>query len=191
MDWQVVPLDRVIEGIVRVYHPRVRRAVALVDRSLREANGRRRGVGTAFERANDLFSTFRSDLTAHLADEHALVFPVVRALAIGGDRADGTASAVLSLALLMEGTHDDLQARLREVSSACAACAACHVTAVAAERAECALVVRGLSEALEATLLIENGVLYPRAIALDYAGVSGDAPPRNQRIARGATGGTS
>ena len=187
MDWQVVPLDRVIEGIVRVYHPRVRRAVALVDRSLREANLRRRGFGTAFERANDLFSIFRSDLNAHLADEHALVFPVVRALAIGADRADGTASAVLSLALRMEGTHDDVQARLREVSSACSAC---HVTAVAAEWVECAHVVRGLSEALEATLLMENGVLYPRAIALDYSGVSGDAPPRNQRIARGATGDT-
>ena len=183
MDWQTVSLDRVIDEIVRFHHPRIRRTAALVDRSLRDANDHWGGAGSAFERACDLFNTFWSGLDAHLVDEQVSVFPVMRALTTAADRVDGPASAVLPLTLQMEVEHDDVRAGLRQVRLACAAC---PVTAPAPEWAECARRVHGLSEALEALLLMENGVLYPRAIALDYAAAFGGAKSaRNASIAAG------
>ncbi len=180
MNWQTVSLDRVINEIVEHHQPRVRAAATLVTRSLREADDRWGRWEAAFGRAREVFDTFWSDLNAHLAHEQVAVFPAVRALMLAADQAAGVASGVLPLALQMEAEHDDVRAGLRQVRLACAAC---PVAAPAPAWAECARRVHGLSDALEALLMMENGVLYPRAIALAYAGASTGPPPHDRRVA--------
>jgi iron-sulfur cluster repair protein YtfE (RIC family) len=180
MDWQTVSLDRVIDEIVTVHHPRIRAAAALVECSLRDADDRWGGAGSAFERARRLFDTLQSDLDAHLSHEQATVFPALRALTTDTGRTAAATTDVLPLTLGMEGEHDAVRARLRQLR---VACATCPVTPPAPEWAECARRVHGVSEALEALLMMENGVLYPRAIALDYARDGAGSSSQDRRIA--------
>ena len=172
MDWQHAPLDHVIDEIVGIHHARIRETAALVRCSLRNANDRWGGPASPFERTRDTFETFWSDLDTHLFHEASRVFPAVRSFLDESPQVVATPAAILPMMLRMEAEHEDVLARLRQVR---VACAACPVAPPAPEWAECAELVRRLADHLEAVVTMENGVLFPRAIALEHVGATPDA----------------
>ena len=172
MDWQHASLDRVIDEIVGIHHVRIRKTAALVRFSLRDANDCWGGSASPFERACDIFDTFWSDLDTHLSHEESRVFPAVRSVSDNSLRTVDTPAAILPIVLRMEAEHEDVLARMRHVRLACAAC---PVAPPAPEGAECARRVRRLADHLEAVVLLENGVLFPRAIAVEHVRATSDA----------------
>lgn len=172
MDWQYVSLDRVIDEIVGIHHVRIRETAALVRFSLRNANDCWGGSASPFERACDIFDTFWSDLDTHLSHEKSRVFPAVRSVSDESLRIVDTPAAILPIVLRMEAEHEDVLARMRQVRLACAAC---PVAPPAPEWAECARLVRRLADQLEAAVMMENGLLFPRAIVLEHVAAAPDA----------------
>lgn len=167
MDWQQVSLDSVIDEIVGTHHPRVRDAAARVRTSLRIAKEQRGGADAPFARALDGFEAFWSELDAHLSAEATHVFPVVRSLASGDKCPSDPRPRLLHEILRMEGEHDHVHAGLKQLRMLCVAC---PTLPPAPEWQACAAHVRALGDALEDLVMMENGVLFPRAIALEYVG---------------------
>ncbi len=141
--WDEAPLGDLIDHLVTAYHRPLVRALATLPRHARGA------VGPDFAgRVEEL----RELLVEHMRREEELVFPWLRRPRPGGAEL---------LVHLLEHEHGDTLRRVRVLRAEVAARARVAPRAARALSAR----LRRLERGLDAHILLENRVLFPRALA--------------------------
>lgn len=158
MNWQREPLRVVVDEIAR-RHGQLRQIVQrmgdVLDALPAEPGDPARG------RVRAAFAAFAVALDRHITMEDELALPGLRC----PDRTP-RGDVLLHVVLRLEGEHARLEGYVRTLERACAAWG----TVAGTEAAAVTPHVRLLTAALEAVLVLENGVLFPRAVAVANPG---------------------
>jgi regulator of cell morphogenesis and NO signaling len=165
------PVDRLIDHIVTVHHEYVRLALPTIGRylnKLEDVHGTRHPelaeVRTHFERLGH-------ELEHHLQKEEQVLFPYIRALANACGLVSCPFGTVANPIRMMEHEHRDAGDEMRTIRDLTRGYATppdgCTTYAVC--MAELARFERDLHRHVH----LENNVLFPKAIALEMAGLGG------------------
>lgn len=164
MNWQTTPLDRIIEEILTRHHPYVRTAIPPIRAGLAEANRRWGGPGSAYARTHAAFETLAHRLDGHMTTEEAVVFPLIQSM----ERPAGPSSCVglrlLAPILQMEAEHAEAYSVVRALRRLAACEPPCGGRG---EWACCLEEIAHFDRDWETHLQLENGVLFPRALAME------------------------